>query len=314
METRLRTRRSRESTDVNNTKPRKKSRTTQSNGKGSKKVTQKEDVSKIAEKTYVDTHFDSGSLEGKNVPSDIKGIVLDIEGTVCPISFVKDVLFPYAIEEMNRLVPNLQFPIDLNTESPLLPYLEKFPEETVTNADTLLDHVKDLTAKDLKIGYWKALQGHLWTSGYESGKIKAPIYKDALFKMPQWAEQLAVREGKNPKAGVYIYSSGSVAAQKMIFGYCAGEKDEVIDLNKHLKGYYDTSNAGPKTESKSYEIISDSIGIKPRNLLFFSDNVKEIEAAKAAGWHTRLTVRPGNAKVDNLEDYEVVYNFDNIDF
>lgn len=238
-----------------------------------------------------------------------KAIVLDIEGTVCPISFVKDVLFPYCLEEMDRIVPSLKFPVDLNTDSPLLPYLKDFPPEFVANGETLLSHVKDLTARDVKIGYWKALQGHLWISGYESGKITAPIYKDALAKIPQWGKQLS----SNPSSGIYIYSSGSVAAQKLIFRYCAGEHGKVIDLNPYFKGYFDTANAGPKTEVKSYEIIAKSIGFEAADLLFFSDNVKEIEAAQKAGWKTKLTVRPGNAEVKNLEYYEVVYSFDNVE-
>lgn len=236
----------------------------------------------------------------------IKAVVLDIEGTVCPISFVKDVLFPYALEEMERLIPNLKFPINANTESELLPYLEKFPSDTIIDADTLLNHVKDLTCKDLKVGYWKSLQGYLWTSGYESGKIKAPIYPDAIQKIMQWAQEL--------ENGVYIFSSGSVAAQKMIFGYCAGQKEnQVLNLNKYLKGYFDTINAGPKMEPMSYSIISDRIGLKPENLLFFSDNVNEIKAADQAGWNTRLTIRPGNAPIENLGDYKnVVYNFEKV--
>lgn len=206
--------------------------------------------------------------------------IFDIEGTLCPISFVKDKLYPYALERAAHDVPKVQFPtVPSDNEEDIAYYLGKFPAEYRGSAETLLEHMKYLTEHDVKSSYLKALQGFLWKRGYEQGDLKVELFPDvvpALQKL-RHAEDL------------YIYSSGSVMAQKLLFSHT-----EQGDLTSLFHGYFDTVNAGPKTESKSYNVIASAVGAEPRDIMFYSDNPKEIEAADEAGYQTTFVTRPGN--------------------
>lgn len=226
----------------------------------------------------------------------IRHVVFDIEGTVCPISFVKDKLFPYALKRVHELVPQVADKFPLSGDAPaaadgphneLLSYLHAFPDEYKQSSSALLDHIDDLTARDVKAGYLKALQGYLWKDGYESGQIKAPLFEDAISVLKSWSERLSARNG-----GVWIYSSGSVPAQILLFKHVDATPTDMTPL---LKGYFDTKNAGAKTEPVSYEKIASAIGAPASEILFFSDNPLEIAAAETAGWSAITTVRPGNA-------------------
>lgn len=229
--------------------------------------------------------------------------LLDIEGTVCSISFVHDILFPYALEKLPQLLKNEQFPIKPggNQTSDLTPYLESFPEEYKQSAQALEDHVIDLTEKNVKAPYLKALQGYIWKSGYQSGEIKAPLYPDAVDYMKR------VVDGGNK---VFIYSSGSVPAQKLLFGYSSAG-----DLTPLISDYFDTVNAGPKMEAASYTTILKAIGFEADRVLFLSDNVREIEAAKKAGLRAYVAERPGNAKLtpQEKEDNVIKTSFEGIE-
>lgn len=213
------------------------------------------------------------------MPAKPQVIVLDIEGTVCPISFVHDKLFPYALQRSRSEIPKLKFPLGENKDSELAKYLADFPAEYTSNGDSLISHIEDLVKNDVKAGYLKALQGYLWKSGYESGEIQAPLFNDVPAAIEKAAES----------SKVYIYSSGSVPAQKLLFRYT-----DAGDLTPQISGYFDTKNAGPKMEAESYDKIQKEISIPAHDLRFFSDNPKEIDAAHAAGWNTTFVVRPGN--------------------
>lgn len=216
----------------------------------------------------------------------IKAVVLDIEGTVCPISFVKDVLYPYALKKAIDVVKTVEFP-PVPSKGELEAHLAEFPEEYCRSPNALLEHMSYLTARDIKAPYLKSLQGYLWREGYDSGEIKVSLFLDAAQAISRWSKSL---EQYGCPAGVYIYSSGSVPAQKLLFAHTSQG-----DLNHHLSGYFDTLNAGPKTESESYRKIAEAIGLPGSEITFFSDNPKEIEAAEASGWSTFYTVREGNA-------------------
>ncbi|ANB14138.1 putative acireductone synthase UTR4 [Sugiyamaella lignohabitans] len=222
-----------------------------------------------------------------------RAVVFDIEGTVCPISFVKEVLFPYAVQKIHSLVRDLpasSFPLSSSSDNVLISqYLSQFPSEYTGDAKSLLDHIDDLVARDVKASYLKTLQGYLWKSGYDSGEIKAPVYPDAVSHIQKWAKSLP------SDGGVYIYSSGSVAAQILLFAHC--EPD--LDLTPYLKDYFDTVNAGQKVVPDSYNTIAKKIGLPASDILFFTDNTNEIDAAQKAGWQTTLVVRPGNAPFDD---------------
>ncbi|KAH8600872.1 enolase-phosphatase E1 [Bisporella sp. PMI_857] len=215
---------------------------------------------------------------------DIEVVLLDIEGTVCPISFVKDVLFPYALQAL---------PSTLSTEwdSPsFAPYRDAFPPEHRSSPSAFSAHVHELMSQDLKIPYLKALQGYLWTHGYESGELVCPLFPDVEPKLREW-----YMSGKK----IVIYSSGSVSAQKNLFQYTNSSPP---DLRPLITDYFDTVNAGPKTEKSSYEkIVSASPGHPVERWLFLSDNIKEVRAAKEAGMQSFVVVREGNAELSKEE-------------
>lgn len=220
----------------------------------------------------------------------VKGVILDIEGTICPISFVKDVLFPYFLTALPPL-------LETSWSSPALQtYIANFPSDVSSSPAALLTHVRSLVAADVKAPYLKALQGYVWLSGYESGALRCPLFQDVLASIQRWSS-----EGRR----VMIYSSGSVAAQKLLLQYTT-EDFNGGDLREFISGWYDTVNAGMKQEKASYEKIvaseKESGGrIDAQEWCFFSDNVREIEAATEAGLQAVLTFRPGNAEVPEAE-------------
>ncbi|EGX91683.1 2,3-diketo-5-methylthio-1-phosphopentane phosphatase [Cordyceps militaris CM01] len=210
--------------------------------------------------------------------ANVDVVLLDIEGTVCPISFVRDVLFPYALQALSKVLDEQW------DSSAFAPYREAFPEEYRNDRVALEAHVRDLVERDVKAPYLKSLQGHLWRHGYETGVLQAPLFDD----VPSFIK-LAHSLGKQ----IMIYSSGSVPAQKLFFGHTTADPPNMIPL---ITAWFDTVNAGPKTEAASYtRILSTVPATKPSRWLFLSDNIKEVDAARAAGLQSYPVVRPGNA-------------------
>ncbi|POR33619.1 Enolase-phosphatase E1 [Tolypocladium paradoxum] len=210
--------------------------------------------------------------------ADFDMLVLDIEGTVCPISFVHDVLFPYALDALPRH-------LDSHWDSPSFArFRDAFPDEYRNDRAAFGAHVRDLVARDVKAPYLKALQGHLWQQGYESGELKAPIFPDVAPLITA-----AYAAGKK----IIIYSSGSVPAQKLFFAHTTAQPSDLTPL---ISAWFDTVNAGPKTETASYTtILSSHPTIAPARWLFLSDNLREISAALASGMRSLPVTRPGNA-------------------
>lgn len=224
--------------------------------------------------------------------------ILDIEGTVCPISFVKDVLFPYFSEKVPEIVKinDGEKPADANIAS----ILNQFPGNM--HNDQLVSYILELVRKDVKDPVLKQLQGYIWAEGYRSGAIKAPIYKDAIDFIRR-------------KQDVYIYSSGSVKAQKLLFNHVEDPRTgQTIDLQPEIRDYFDINTSGKKTEASSYHNILKDIGMDnhPEQVMFISDNVLELHAAVAAGLKTILAVRPGNAPVEDIFEYDSVTDFTSI--
>jgi len=203
--------------------------------------------------------------------------------------------FPYALHAL---------PETLRTkwDSPeFAQYRDAFPSEYSVSKEAFTAHVRDLMSRDVKVSYLKSLQGYLWETGYRTGEIKAPLFPDVAPKFESWKEG-----GKH----IIIYSSGSVAAQKLLFRHTNGEP---ADLTPLIADYFDTVNAGPKTEPSSYEKILSQhpVGGGPSSWLFLSDNVKEVEAAKAAGMQSFIVQRPGNAPLpaDVEKTHRVISDF-----
>lgn len=204
----------------------------------------------------------------------IRAIVTDIEGTTSSISFVKDVLFPYARKRLPAF-------IETHADDPeVRHWLHEAAKEAgliEASRQEVIELLVRWIDEDRKSTALKALQGMIWKEGYESGEYRAHLYPDVASRLRAWRE-----EGMR----LYVYSSGSVPAQKLFFRY-----SEYGDLTPVFAGYFDTET-GPKRETTSYQRIVAAIGERPENVLFLSDIVEELDAAKAAGLHTGWLVRP----------------------
>jgi enolase-phosphatase E1 len=227
----------------------------------------------------------------------IETIITDIEGTTTSLDFVKEVLFPYS---MNAL-PNY---LKENWESPVLrPIIEEI-ERIIGNTQLTLYGVNDVLStwikEDQKITPLKTLQGLIWEEGYRKGKLKGHLYKDAALGLQRW---------HNKGIKLYVYSSGSVHAQKLLF-----ESSQFGDLTPLFSGYFDTS-IGSKRDNTSYLNIINQIDSNACHVLFLSDIVAELEAAKAVGLQVIQVVRDADNSTPNLNgSFNTVNNFDEIDF
>jgi enolase-phosphatase E1 len=202
----------------------------------------------------------------------IKAIVTDIEGTTSSLSFVKDVLFPYARKHLGVFIRQ-------NIDNPTVAGLVEDVRKEVgapLGLDKVILTLEQWIDADKKITPLKTLQGLLWETGYQQGDFKGHVYPDAVEQLKHWHEQ---------GIKLYVYSSGSVYAQKLLFGYT-----DFGDLNYLFSGYFDTK-IGTKIEHASYQHIVESLDIPPNAILFLSDVEAELDAAKAAGMLTVWLVR-----------------------
>ena len=183
-------------------------------------------------------------------------LLFDIEGTTTPVSFVYDVLFPFA---RARIADYVQ-------ENPDDPDVLALPGDPLALMD-----------QDSKVGPLKAIQGRLWEAGYRSGALQGQVFPDVSEYFARWHA-----EGHS----LNIYSSGSVLAQKLLFGH-----SEAGDLTRFLNAYYDTQ-VGAKKEAESYRRIAQELG---GTGIFATDILAEAEAAHEAGWTAVILDRPGNA-------------------
>lgn len=236
--------------------------------------------------------------------------LLDVEGTVAPISFVYERLFPYARAHFSDfLTNNLDDPavradLMLLAEEnraetdPCAPPITQIlcePQRVEGPAflDAALAYIYWLMDRDRKSTALKSLQGKIWKSGFESGELKGKLFPDVPEAFSRWASH----------AQVAIYSSGSVEAQRLLFRYSI-----FGDLTPLIAAYFDT-RAGPKQASQSYQAIAAAMNVEPAEVLFFSDVVKELDPARDAGCQTRLVVREGNAPVEDANGHTVVESF-----
>ncbi|KAK0370903.1 enolase-phosphatase E1 [Colletotrichum limetticola] len=187
-------------------------------------------------------------------------------------------VYPYAVDALPAT-------LDKQWDNPeFAVYRNAFPEDCASDRPVFEAHFRDLIKRDVKASYLKALQGYLWKEGYKSGEIKAPLFPDVAERLLSW---------KVAGLRLVIYSSGSVPAQKLFFGYTDAQP---ADLTPLISGWFDTVNAGLKTEPGSYaSILSNFAGTKPEEWLFLSDNPSEVTAAIMAGMQSIPVVRPGNA-------------------
>ncbi len=204
----------------------------------------------------------------------IRAILTDIEGTTSSISFVHETLFPYARQRIAAFVQAHA------NEAKVRELLDEVSVEVGTPLclDMTIQTLCDWIDADRKATPLKALQGMIWQQGYEAGELKGHVYPDAVASLQAWHSQ---------GLKLYIYSSGSVQAQKLIFGHTA-----YGDLTPLFSGYYDTG-IGHKRETAAYNHIVADIGLPAAEVLFLSDVEAELDAAAEAGLQTCQLVRPG---------------------
>ena len=219
----------------------------------------------------------------------IRAIVTDIEGTTSDIQFVHNVLFPYARQHLAAFVRDNQ------ADEKVIAALNAVREESAAPQASLDEVIATLIGyidEDRKSPGLKALQGMIWRAGYVEGQFTGHLYPDVLPAFERWQQQ---------GIALYVYSSGSVPAQKLLFGY----SDEG-DLTSLFSGYFDTA-VGAKRETQSYHNIAEQIGVAPSSLLFLSD--QELDAAAQAGWHTLQLIR---GEADNASRHHQVNDFSQI--
>ena len=217
-------------------------------------------------------------------------ILTDIEGTTSSISFVHETLFPYAREHMRKFIQSAGEREDVRA---LLDDARKEAglEDGVDVVGVLLSWIDE----DRKVTSLKGLQGLIWEHGYHSGELKGHMYGDAISGLRRWHEQ---------GLGLFVYSSGSVYAQKLLFGHT-----EAGDLTPLFSGSFDTQR-GQKREVASYKAICAEIGCEPSDVLFLSDVGAELDAARQAGMDTVQLVR--DASTVRADGHRQVVSFDEI--
>ena len=202
-------------------------------------------------------------------------ILTDIEGTTSAISFVKDVLFPYARRELPRFVR------EHGHDPEVRRWLDQVAVENgaVCSDEVIVETLQGWIDQDRKHTALKALQGLMWREGYERGDYRGHVYPDAAASLRRW------HEGGHRLA---VFSSGSVAAQKLLFGH-----SEAGDLAPLFCAFFDTE-VGHKRDADSYRLIADQLNRSPEDILFLSDVVAELDAARDAGMRTVLLDRRGD--------------------
>lgn len=207
----------------------------------------------------------------------IKAILTDIEGTTSAVSFVFDVLFPFARKHLPGFVRQ-------NAGQPAVAQQLQAVRDQAGEPDADVERViailLEWIAEDRKATPLKALQGMVWEQGYNAGQLKGHVYPDAVDALKHWYQQ---------GYRLYVYSSGSIQAQQLIFG-CS----EAGDLSGLFSGYFDTTS-GPKREAQSYQTIAQAMDCRAGDILFLSDIVEELDAARAAGMATCGLARDGGA-------------------
>jgi enolase-phosphatase E1 len=240
--------------------------------------------------------------------SQIRGILLDIEGTTSSVRFVYDVMFPFVRRELERYLKAGWGSRELSTACDQIACdagyesLEAWAKaaragDGPSQQQLVIAEVTRLMDGDVKATGLKHLQGLIWENGFRSGEMQAHVYDDVPPALNRWREA-----GLDTR----IYSSGSIQAQKLFFAHTTAG-----NLLPLLSGHYDTTT-GPKKEANSYGKIAREFGLAPNAILFISDVVAELDAARAAGFQTALALRPGNAPVTAGNSHQEIRTFEEV--
>ena len=231
----------------------------------------------------------------------MKAILLDIEGTTTPIDFVLRTLFQYSKQHVAKFVEThlreLRAEIEALTS-------EHSKDETYTaaldpnDARSVTSYLEFLIDRDRKSTPLKSVQGRIWQRGYESGELVSIVFDDVPRAFERWVDDGSV---------IAIFSSGSVLAQQLLFRYT-----DHGDLSRFISSYFDTKT-GPKRSPASYVAIADELGVDIDDLIFVSDIVDELDAARSAGSMTALAARPGNPVIEEDVAHRIITTFDELD-
>lgn len=249
----------------------------------------------------------------------VRGILLDIEGVTTPIDFVHQTLFSYARSHVKTF---LQQNWDLKEVVADREALRKEHESDLKEGqnppplatdsrdaqlDSLVEYINwlidrelksiRLKSKVLKSTALKSLEGKIWEQGYRDGALKSQVFPDVAPALERWR-----RAGLT----ISVFSSGSILAQKLLFAHA-----EAGDLTPFISNYFDTTT-GPKTDPDSYRRIAAALELPPKEVVFLSDMVRELNGATEGGMQTMLCIRPGNEPQDSPERYPIIHSFGEI--
>ncbi len=230
---------------------------------------------------------------------EVTTILLDIEGTTCPVDFVTRELFPFARQRLDGYLSSH------GQDPSLAPLIDAIDAARLADepASSEADHrarvrfLEELIDRDRKLPALKELQGLIWAEGYADGRLRAPLFEDVAPTLRRWHGQ---------QLRLAVYSSGSVQAQQLLYGH-----SEEGDLRELFSHWFDTT-VGAKGDPASYRTIADTMAVPPGSVLFVSDALAELEAARAAGLRTVFSVRPGNPQQDGA-GFEVITSLEQID-
>jgi enolase-phosphatase E1 len=213
---------------------------------------------------------------------DVEAVLLDIEGTITKIAFVTEKLFPYAFQNLGQYIHSHEKDSALMKEIEKIKEIEKCPEADLEHVIGILEGWIKTDRKEAPL---KEIQGLIWKEGYKTEAFQGHIYPDAHAALTYWSSKLPI----------YVYSSGSAEAQKLLLTYSV-----VGNISHLVKGHFDLQMGGKK-DSSSYDSIarnihtdSQNLCVKPQNILFCSDVVAELDAAKSSGMQTCLVRRWGD--------------------
>ncbi|MEC4819011.1 MAG: acireductone synthase [Scytonema sp. PMC 1069.18] len=227
-----------------------------------------------------------------------------IEGTTTPVDYVFGVLFPFARDRVTDFLITYQQNVEVTTDLELLRQEYEtdlkqglsIPSWEGTEAIAAVPYIHHLISLDRKSTALKSLEGKIWNLGYQDGTLRSQVFPDVKPAFERWTSA-----GKR----LFIFSSGSVQAQQLLFRYT-----EEGDLTGFLSGYFDTQ-IGAKREAESYRKIADAIGIVPDKILFISDVTAELKAAQTVGMQTLFSIRPGNHSFET-EGFQCIENFGSV--
>ncbi|MGH9387262.1 MAG: acireductone synthase [Vicinamibacterales bacterium] len=239
----------------------------------------------------------------------IQAILLDIEGTTTPIAFVYEVLFPFARKNLRRHIEqhasSIEYSVlfdrlrdehaaDRRAGETVPPWVET---PHTARLASVASYSEWLMERDRKSTALKELQGRIWEEGYTRGELVGEVFDDVPGALARWHAQ---------HVSIGIYSSGSALAQRLLFRHSSAG-----DLTRFLQWYFDTT-VGAKIESDSYRRIATKMSMPAQAVLFVSDVIGELDAARGAGMQTTLSIRPGNTPLPHTSGYTTIRSFDEL--